>query len=137
MSKIISLIVLVIILGAGAFYIKSRFMGSSGYETQKEETATSSENGAGGSVATSTAITATTTFTMSDVAQHKDQTSCYTIIRSNVYDLTAWINKHPGGEGAILSICGKDGTQAFVNKHGGKQRQETLLETFKIGVLTQ
>jgi cytochrome b involved in lipid metabolism len=77
------------------------------------------------------------TFTMAQVATHKDATSCYTVVRGNVYDLTSWISQHPGGEKAILGLCGKDGTAAFVNQHGGRPRQENELATFQIGTLTQ
>lgn len=77
------------------------------------------------------------TFTMAEVATHKDATSCYTVIRGNVYDVTSWISQHPGGAEAILSLCGKDGTTAFVDQHGGRPRQENELATFQIGTLAQ
>ncbi len=79
----------------------------------------------------------TKTFTMAQVATHKDATSCYTVIRSNVYDVTSWISQHPGGKEAILGLCGKDGTAAFVDQHGGRPRQENELATFQIGTLAQ
>lgn len=81
--------------------------------------------------------TTLTTFTASDVAAHKDATSCYTSISGSVYNLTTWISRHPGGEKAILSLCGKDGTQAFMDQHGGQGRPEKELATFKIGTLAQ
>jgi cytochrome b involved in lipid metabolism len=74
---------------------------------------------------------------MAEVALHKDAKSCYAVIRGEVYNLTLWIAQHPGGDQAILSICGKDGTVAFVNQHGGRSRQEDALATFKIGVLAK
>lgn len=83
------------------------------------------------------ATNATTTYTMAQIAAHKDAASCYTTIRGSVYDLTSWISRHPGGPGKILALCGTDGTQAFVNQHGGSTRPENELATFKIGVLTQ
>lgn len=78
-----------------------------------------------------------TTFTMADIDAHAFSESCYTVIRGSVYDLTDWIAKHPGGPDAILKICGKDGTSAFVGKHGGMEKQENLLATMKIGTLVQ
>lgn len=77
------------------------------------------------------------TFTMSDVATHADAASCYTAINGSVYDLTAFVNRHPGGAGKILSICGKDGTAAFQGKHGGMALQESTLAGMKIGTLQQ
>ncbi|MDB5194518.1 MAG: conserved rane protein of unknown function [Parcubacteria group bacterium] len=76
----------------------------------------------------------TKTFTLADVAKHASASSCYSIINGGVYDLTAWINQHPGGQDAILSICGKDGSAAFNAQHGGQSRPESELAGFKIGM---
>lgn len=77
------------------------------------------------------------TFTMTEVALHADTTSCYSVVNGSVYDLTTWILKHPGGERAIKSICGKDGSDGFNGKHGGKPQPESTLASFKIGILAQ
>lgn len=73
------------------------------------------------------------TFTATDVAKHNSRESCYSIIRNEVYDLTTAIDTHPGGAEKILRLCGKDGTEAFVDKHGGSPRQENALVKLKIG----
>lgn len=78
-----------------------------------------------------------TTYAMANVAIHKDAASCWTVIDNFVYDLTAWISQHPGGERAILSICGKDGTAAFRGQHDNAKKQADILATFKIGALAQ
>ena len=75
------------------------------------------------------------TYTMEEVAKHNSKESCWTVIRGDVYDLTNWIDKHPGGADKILKICGKDGTDLFVKQHGGKEKPEKVLESFKIGTL--
>ena len=75
--------------------------------------------------------------TMAQVAAHASISSCWTVIRGNVYDLTTWISKHPGGKSAISKLCGRDGTNEFVDQHGGSAQQENTLATFKIGVLAQ
>lgn len=79
----------------------------------------------------------TTTFTMEEVAKHAGRESCYAAVRGSVYDLTSWIDRHPGGAERILSLCGKDGTAAFEGQHGGQARPEKELAGFKIGVVTQ
>ncbi len=76
-------------------------------------------------------------YTMTQVAQHNSKESCWSVIRGEVYDLTQWIDKHPGGSDKILALCGKDGTQAFENKHGGQEKPEKALKQFKIGKLKQ
>jgi cytochrome b involved in lipid metabolism len=79
----------------------------------------------------------TSTFTMAQVANHADSTSCYSVIRDEVYDLTSAITTHPGGAEKILAICGRDGSNAFVKKHGGSPRQENELIKLRIGVLAK
>lgn len=75
------------------------------------------------------------TFTMEEVAKHNTAASCYTAVNGSVYDVTAWIAKHPGGEKAILSTCGKDASAAFDKKHGGQARPESEIANYKIGVV--
>jgi cytochrome b involved in lipid metabolism len=73
------------------------------------------------------------TYSMEEVKLHNSKVSCWSVIGGKVYDLTSWISKHPGGEGAILSICGKDGTYAFENQHGGQEKPAKILTQFEIG----
>lgn len=79
----------------------------------------------------------TPTYTLSQVAAHNTASSCWTAIRGTVYDLTDWIGKHPGGEANILKLCGTDGTDFFVGKHGGSPPQENRLAVYEIGVVKQ
>jgi cytochrome b involved in lipid metabolism len=74
-------------------------------------------------------------FSMEVVEKHNSKESCFTVINGNVYDLTKWIDKHPGGSENILGICGKDGTMAFQNQHGGEKKTERKLNEFYIGKL--
>jgi cytochrome b involved in lipid metabolism len=74
-----------------------------------------------------------TSITSAQVTQHNSRSSCWSIIDGNVYDLTSWIPNHPGGEQAILSICGIDGAQRYNAKHGGNSKITKILGGFKIG----
>lgn len=85
----------------------------------------------------STVSTTPSGYTSAEVAAHASREGCWTSINGNVYDVTGWISKHPGGADAILSLCGKDGTAAFEGQHGGQQRPEAELAGFKIGALTK
>ena len=86
---------------------------------------------------TTTTITSSDpkTFTLAQVAAHNTESDCYSAIDGKVYDLTAWINKHPGGDRNILRICGIDGSAAFDGQHGGESRPERILAGFEIGTL--
>lgn len=103
---------------------------SSTTETQTSTTATTTS-----SVNTNTPPPAktTTSITSTQVATHNTSGSCWTTINGNVYDLTSWISKHPGGGQAILQLCGTDGSTKFNAQHGGSPKQETILSGFKIG----
>jgi cytochrome b involved in lipid metabolism len=74
-------------------------------------------------------------YTLSQVVVHNNQSSCWTAINGKVYDVTSWINQHPGGSGAILSLCGKDGSASFSAQHGGQARPANELANFYIGEL--
>lgn len=79
--------------------------------------------------------TTTTSYTMAEVKLHNTKASCWTAVYGNVYDVTSWISRHPGGSAAITSMCGTDGTSSFDDQHGGQSRANAELGSFKIGVL--
>lgn len=76
-------------------------------------------------------------YTLAQLVTHNTAKSCWTNVRGNVYDVTSWIGKHPGGDAAILAMCGKNATAAFEGQHGGQARPESELAAFKIGVLVK
>lgn len=75
--------------------------------------------------------------TLAEVGQHHTHETCWAAINGSVYDLTSWIPKHPGGEQAILSLCGTDGSAKFNRQHGGNSMVLSILAGFKIGTLAQ
>jgi cytochrome b involved in lipid metabolism len=106
---------------------------SAGLESINRNTVSTSTNS---SVSTTTSSTVQS-YTLAQIATHNNAQSCWTTINGGVYDITNWINQHPGGPQAILSLCGKDGSAAFNGQHGGQARPASELATFKIGVLAQ
>ena len=69
------------------------------------------------------------------VAKHSTTASCWTIVGRGVYDLTAYVNRHPGGSSRIASMCGHNGTAAFRGQHAGDQRAAVDLAPYRIGRL--
>lgn len=67
--------------------------------------------------------------------QAAEMTNCYTVINSNLYDLAPWINEHPGGAEAIISLCGIDGTEAFKAQHSSNQKVQEVLQSFLVSKL--
>lgn len=56
-------------------------------------------------------------YTMAEVAKHNKKTDGWLVINKKVYNVTSWINKHPGGD-TILAGLGKDATGLFNSKGG-------------------
>jgi cytochrome b involved in lipid metabolism len=75
-------------------------------------------------------------YAMADVQKHNSATTCWSAVNGTVYDLTSWVNAHPGGKAAILMICGKDGSALFNAQHGGSGKVANILAKFKIGALS-
>ena len=74
-------------------------------------------------------------YTMAMVAANNSSSSCWSVIRNDVYDLTSWIGSHPGGSNAILGICGREATSTFDARHSGQGAPESALRTYLLGPL--
>jgi cytochrome b involved in lipid metabolism len=85
--------------------------------------------------ASPSATTALIKLTSEEVKKHDSGTSCWSIVYGNVFDLTKWITKHPGGAAVIRAICGKDGTAAFEGQHEGEGRPARELSNYFLGKL--
>lgn len=75
------------------------------------------------------------TYTLAEVETHNTPSNCWAAISGNVYDLTSWVSRHPGGENPIKNLCGTDGTARFERKHGGSNAAKMSLGLLKIGTL--
>ena len=76
-------------------------------------------------------------YTMDQVKANNSATKCWSVIDSKVYDLTTWIGSHPGGAGAITSLCGTDGTSAYINQHKGQGQPASRLAGYLLGPLAK
>lgn len=52
-------------------------------------------------------------FTLSEVAQHNTSKDCWLVISGKVYDVSKFMEDHPGGDDVLLSATGKDATDDF------------------------
>ena len=55
--------------------------------------------------------------TLDEVKKHNKETDAWIVIDDNVYNITDYIDKHPGGKESILKYAGKDATKAFYQIH--------------------
>ena len=85
--------------------------------------------------ASPTASSGLTKLTIEEVSKNDSVTSCWSIIYGNVFNLTKWITKHPGGAEKIRAICGKDGTNSFERQHTGDGGASNQLSAYFIGKL--
>ena len=78
---------------------------------------------------------AKTGYTMAQVRANNSASNCWSVIDDSVYDLTKWINSHPGGSGAIVGLCGRDGSSTFNSRHGGQSSPKSTLAGYLLGPL--
>ncbi|CAO2839899.1 unnamed protein product [Amaranthus hypochondriacus] len=52
-------------------------------------------------------------FTLSQVSEHNSSKDCWLVISGKVYDVTKFLEDHPGGDEVLLSATGKDATDDF------------------------
>lgn len=74
-------------------------------------------------------------FTLAEVKKHASAGDCWSAIDGNVYDLTKWIPRHPGGRSVILRLCGVNGTSIFHGEHGKERQPNRVLDGYQIGKL--
>jgi hypothetical protein len=74
-------------------------------------------------------------YTLEQVRANNSAASCWTIIDGSVYNLTQWINAHPGGPGVIRSMCGVDGTASFKAQHDNQRSPAQRLSGYLLGPL--
>ena len=69
----------------------------------------------------------------SEIKTHNLKSDCWSIVNGNVYNLTTYVQRHPGGASVIANICGKDGSKAFLNQHNTKSKPNNVLSSFLLG----
>ena len=69
----------------------------------------------------------------SEISKHSTAKDCWSIVNGNVYNLTTYVQSHPGGAGVIKNICGRDGSGAFKNQHGSSSKPNNVLSAFLLG----
>ena len=79
--------------------------------------------------------TAAALYTMATVRENDSASSCWSAINGNVYNLTPWINSHPGGASVIRGLCGTDGTSSFSARHRGQSNPTSTLAGYLLGPL--
>lgn len=74
------------------------------------------------------------TYTEEDVATHNTRDDIWIIYNDKVYDVTQYLDEHPGGEEVILDCAGSDSTEAF-DDIGHSEDAKEILQGLYIGDL--
>lgn len=80
----------------------------------------------------------TSGYTLAQVGTHASAQDCWLLIDNKVYNVTSFINQHPGGSQMITNWCGQEATQAFNTQDGNGRhsgRAQQMLGSYFIGNL--
>jgi cytochrome b involved in lipid metabolism/ferredoxin-NADP reductase len=71
---------------------------------------------------------------MSEIAQHNDaQRGYWIVVDGVVYDLTEFIELHPGGRRAVQAYAGMDATHGYTRAHHGRADVDAMRDGYRIG----
>ncbi|XP_020212890.1 cytochrome b5 [Cajanus cajan] len=78
--------------------------------------------------------TLTNFYAIEELSQHNTKDDCWILVDGKVYDVTQYLDDHPGGDDVILATTGKDATEEFEDVGHSKSARE-LMEQYCIGEL--
>lgn len=73
-------------------------------------------------------------YSLADVREKADAKKPWIVINDNVYDVTEFLNDHPGGEEVLLEQAGKDATEEFEDVGHSSDARE-IMQKYKVGEL--
>ncbi|XP_068664709.1 cytochrome B5-like [Aristolochia californica] len=75
------------------------------------------------------------TFSASEVSLHTSKNDCWLIIGGKVYDVTNFLEDHPGGDDVLVEASGKgDATEAF-EEVGHSSTAISMMTSYLIGIV--
>mmetsp|Transcript_45 Transcript_45/g.79 ORF Transcript_45/g.79 Transcript_45/m.79 type:complete len:112 (-) Transcript_45:120-455(-) len=72
--------------------------------------------------------------TAEELHKHAKQSDCWVCIHGRVYDMTKFLNDHPGGVEVVLQVAGKDATKDWKDV-GHSDYAAGLMREFYVGDL--
>jgi cytochrome b involved in lipid metabolism len=69
-------------------------------------------------------------FSLDEVATHLTHDDIWVVIHEKVYNLTAFLQKHPGGKSVLSNSAGKDATLKYETFFHSEQAHEILEELY-------
>ena len=75
------------------------------------------------------------TITGEELIKHNTKDSCWIAIHGQVYDVTSFIDHHPGGASLILKLGGQDATEQYETFHDAGLVAKTLDASARKGTI--
>ncbi|KAF0764500.1 cytochrome b5-like isoform X2 [Aphis craccivora] len=75
-------------------------------------------------------------YSLAEVAANANATNPWIVIDDCIYDVTEFLNDHPGGEEVLLEQAGKDATEEFEDVGHSSDARE-VMQKYKIGELIE
>ncbi|CAK7349338.1 unnamed protein product [Dovyalis caffra] len=71
-------------------------------------------------------------YSLAHVSEHSSRKDCWLVIEGKVYDVTKFLDDHPGGDEVLLSATGKDATDDFEDV-GHSSSARAMMDEFYVG----
>ena len=84
------------------------------------------------------AVASNESYSLEEIGEHGSEDDCWMAIEGKVYDLTAYLGRHPAGSAIMISWCGREATEGMRTKGYGPDHSDFAwqqLEDYLIGNL--
>jgi cytochrome b involved in lipid metabolism len=75
------------------------------------------------------------TYTVEQVQAHNTSSDCWIIVDGKVFDITQFLNEHPGGKKILMKKAGKDASKEFKTFHNDSILKNVALP-MQVGEIT-
>lgn len=74
--------------------------------------------------------------TEEEVAKHDTEEDCWLVIRGKVYNVSSYLDDHPGGVEIVMDLAGQDATEDY-DDVGHSEEADGMLVDYYVGDLNQ
>ncbi|XP_050203920.1 cytochrome b5-like [Mercurialis annua] len=71
-------------------------------------------------------------YSFDDLLKHKDRDDCWLLIHGKIYDVTSFMEEHPGGDEVLLAATEKDATDDYEDI-GHSEEAKEMMDKYCIG----